>query len=440
MTAIDARGRRVVLIADPEAPLRRLLVKALGDAGVELATCESAASALSLLRGSRVDVAYVDQRILREGGDALGAALAEIEVVVGAPRGEALATRELPACVRAVVERPGGSVDAAVFALERALELHALKREASRAALREPSFDAEMIAATKATRALVSRARRVAPSVSPVLVLGEPGTGKETLARLIHRVSQRGALVSLDAAELSPMELERELGVGAPSPSAAPNAWQRAEGATLLLLHVDRLAASLQKAVLARMSAANRPRLLATASPSIREAQRSGAFDPALFLALATTLLEIPPLRQRRDEIPVLASHFLQEELARRDVRRELTIGPSAMRALRRAPLPLNVAELKAAVTHAALVARTATIVPGDLPDEEGTQRTLRAGLGEEPYAEARRHALAEFERAYVDEILARTGQNLAQAAREAGMDRANFRRLVKRTRGKDRS
>jgi DNA-binding NtrC family response regulator len=417
-----------VLVADPDASLRRHVARALADEPIELVTCEGAESAVSILRGAGVEVAYVSASILDAGGRGLADLLAGVDVVLGVPPTERVG--DPPAFVLST-SRPEPS--AAAFAIRRALEVHALRAEARRARVAPgPSGPSEIVAATKSLRALVARASRVGPSLASVLVLGEPGTGKETLARHVHAAGQRGELVVVDLSELSAEEADRELGV---DEGPGLDAFRRAESATLLLLHVEKLSPAAQAALLARLASPRGVRILATADPSIREAQRAGAFDPRLFVALSAVLLEIPPLRRRRDEIPVLASHFLHQAIDASGLDRRLRIGSLAMRALRRAPWPLNVAELRAAMTHAALVAKTDTIVPGDLPEEEGTRRTLRAGLGEEPYAAARIHALRQFERAYVEELLERTGNNIAQAAREAGMDRANFRRLLKRAR-----
>lgn len=439
MAVVDSKSRRIVLVADPETAVRRQLARALANAEVELMTCESAPSALSLLRGARVDVAYVADELLASGGKALRTALEGVEVVV-AREGGAAAADELPSFVCAQVPRDA-SGRAALFAISRALELRELRDRAARAELgfAVGRGDDELVSGTKTTRSLYARAKRIAPSTTPVLILGERGTGKELLARHIHRESQRGELVSLDLSELDPEEVARELGLAKKRGESDLSAWQRAEHATLLLLHVELLSVEGQRAVKDRLSAPTRPRLLTTADATLRDRVRAGTFDEELFLELGASLFELPALRQRRDEIPVLANHFLLRILTERgSPTRDLRIGVEAMRALRRAPWPNNVAELAGAITHAALVARTSTIVPGDLPEEDGARKKLRAGLGEEAYASARKHAIGAFERAYVEELLERTAQNLARAAREAGMDRANFRRLVKRTQKKD--
>jgi DNA-binding NtrC family response regulator len=440
MADADTRARRSVLIADPEASLRRQLARSLSSEPLDLSTCDNAESAISLLRGKRIDVAFIDHILLASGGEALTESLLDVEVVLGIRAGTAVAPRDVPSSVQALVDRSSDAIDGAVFAIQRALEVRDLRERASLAELRAAQSDGsgEIVVGTKSMRTLVGRAKRIAPSTAPVLVLGEPGTGKELIARFVHRTSQRGALVTLDASELSLDELERELeAVPKPSPSDR-SAWDRSDGATLLLLHVEKLSPRSQEAVFSRLtSPAKRVRIIATADPTIREAAHTGAFSRDLFLALGAALLELLPLRQRRDEIPVLANHMLMQHVRNKgDAASELRIGVEAMRALRRAPWPRNVAELEATIAHAALVARTSTIVPGDLPDEQSRSHVLRSSLGEEPYAEARKHAMREFERSYVDELLWRTEQNLAQAAREAGMDRANFRRLVKRAKG----
>jgi DNA-binding NtrC family response regulator len=153
-------------------------------------------------------------------------------------------------------------------------------------------------------------------------------------------------------------------------------------------------------------------------------------------------LLEIPPLRRRRDDIPLLAYHFLRRHAARagRPIAR---IGAEAMKKLRAHPWPGNVRELEAVIEHAVVMARADVIVPADLPlgppggeVAEGPRAAVTiagADALERPYAEAKDRATSAFDRAYVERMLARTSGNVSEAARLAGMDRSNFRRLMKK-------
>ena len=187
-------------------------------------------------------------------------------------------------------------------------------------------------------------------------------------------------------------------------------------------------------------------RLLATGLPELRERVKAGTFRQDLFYRLGVLLLEIPPLRRRRDDIPLLAYHFLSRFAPRagKEIRR---IGAEALRRLREHDWPGNVRELGSVIEHAVVMTRGEVILPADLPlgqavatDEEDQGEPAAATIAgaevfEMPYAEAKDHAVEAFDQAYVERLVKRAGGNLAEAARLAGMDRSNFRRLVKKAR-----
>jgi DNA-binding NtrC family response regulator len=187
--------------------------------------------------------------------------------------------------------------------------------------------------------------------------------------------------------------------------------------------------------------------VIATALPSLRDQVARGAFREDLFYGLATVLLEVPPLRRRREDVPLLAYHFLARFAARegKAIRR---IAAEALKLLRAHPWPGNVGELRGAVEHAAVMARGDVILPADLPigregaegdDGDADPALMAAGeVLELPYAEAKEQAVTAFDRAYVERRMKRTGGNVSEAARLSGMDRSNFKRLLKRVRGRE--
>jgi DNA-binding NtrC family response regulator len=153
----------------------------------------------------------------------------------------------------------------------------------------------------------------------------------------------------------------------------------------------------------------------------------------------------LPPLRQRKEDIPLLAYHFLQKYARRagRDIKR---ISVEALRQLRDQPWPGNVRELENAIEHAVVMARGDSILPTDLPftrtrqadDEahETTEPLFATEVIDLPYADAKERANQSFDKAYVERLMHRTSNNVSEAARQAGMDRSNFRRLLKKVRG----
>ena len=226
---------------------------------------------------------------------------------------------------------------------------------------------------------LLRRAAAASASSAPVLVLGERGTGKDLLARAVHRRSNRARAPLL---VLSPAELGEDAAV-----AELAAALEQAEGGHAAPRRSRRApAGGAGRAARARWPATRRvrARVIATALPGLREQVARGEFREDLFYRLAAVLLEVPPLRRRREDIPLLAYHFLSRSAARegKTIRR---IAVEALRALRDHPWPGNVGELRGAVDHAVVMARGDAILPADLPldrpeqDERRRGRRLRA-------------------------------------------------------------
>jgi DNA-binding NtrC family response regulator len=264
-------------------------------------------------------------------------------------------------------------------------------------------------------RAVVAQAKRTERAPINTLITGEPGTGKELLAR-----------IALGGAEVPVADLTL---AGAPDASIASVTANGIVG-PLLVLHVERLGPVGQARLLAAIRAGAGGRVVSTANASLRTAALEGRFDRLLYQALSTALVEVPPLRARPDDIGMLAVHFLKAT-ATRDGEHNSSISHAAMRALRAYGWPENVPELRAAMEHASFVMRGDSIQPGDLPFVAA--RNERHPLAEMPYAEARARAVGTFEHEYVEALLLRTAKNYSAAAKLAGMDRANFRRLARR-------
>jgi DNA-binding NtrC family response regulator len=187
-------------------------------------------------------------------------------------------------------------------------------------------------------------------------------------------------------------------------------------------------------------------RVIAATNVDLRARITEGKFREDLFYRLNVVAIELPLLRGRRDDIPLLAYHFLQKYAGRtgREVRK---ISPEAMRLLQAQPWPGNVRELENAIEHAVVFCRKDTILPTDLPFARRGNRAPEDGasdgtagsdgpgisLGDLPYRDAKQRAIATFELAYFSSVLQRAGGNVSEAARQAGLDRSNFRRAARR-------
>jgi DNA-binding NtrC family response regulator len=432
-----------VLVVDDEPAQRRSLARALMAQGFVVDTAESGAAALDLARTRPLDAVLLDHGM--PGGDGLAVLsmlrgeIADVEVVLMVALGDETTARSaLAAGAFAIVYKPIASADAVAALLERATERRRLVDRArslsDRLADHEPLGD--IVTASARMEEVLRRAWSAAASSAPVLLLGERGTGKDLVARALHRRSPRARepLVVLSPDALPEARAAAELAA----------ALARAEGGTLLVDDLGALPRLAQADLFAALTT-QRPdvRLVATALPALRERVASGDFRADLFYAAASILLEIPPLRRRREDIPLLAYHFLNRYAARehKPIRR---IGAEALRKLREHAWPGNVGELRGAIEHAVVTARSDAIVPSDLPlgeareEDEGDGERAPAFAAapaamELPYAEAKEQVVSAFDKAYVARVMRRAEGNVSEAARLAGMDRSNFRRLMKK-------
>ncbi|MFT3768330.1 MAG: sigma-54 dependent transcriptional regulator [Minicystis sp.] len=439
-------GSARVLVVDDEPVVRRTLARALMGRGIAVDTAEGGAAALDLLRTRAIDAVLLDRAMPDMDGLAVLSRVRqehpEVEIVMMVPAGDpGAAERALKGGAFDVVAKPIDAPDAVARSLERAAERRRLEGRVraleQRLAAQDPL--GEIIVASARMEEIDRRVSSAASTSSPVLLMGERGTGKELFARAIHRRSNRsdGKLHVLRLAGLPEALAAAEL-IGA---------IEEAEGGTLILDDIGELGAAAQAALARALgtgelhagSAQARRfdvRLVSTALPTLRDRVKEGTFREDLFYRLGVIPIEIPPLRRHRDDIPVLAYHFLSRFAPRagKEIRR---IGVEALRRLREHAWPGNVRELSAVIEHAVVMAKGDAILPLDLPiaepnaagddddDGEAPPATAIAGADvlELPYAEAKDRAVDVFDRAYVGRLMKRAGGNVSEAARLAGMD-----------------
>jgi two-component system response regulator HydG len=177
-------------------------------------------------------------------------------------------------------------------------------------------------------------------------------------------------------------------------------------------------------------------RVIAATNIDLARARQNGTFREDLYYRLNVISIELPPLRERIGDIPLLALHFLRKYNARTGKVLE-SIRPEVMEILERYSFPGNVRELENIVERAVVLARGKEIELHDLPEVmRGTlpaRREAGTSLIELPYKKAKEVAVTEFDRRYLSELLVQTGGNISQASRRAGMDRSNFRRVIKK-------
>lgn len=426
-----------VLVADPEAACRRDLARALVERGQEVLTAESGEAAIALARSATIDVALVGAT-LTAGGVTL---LEGLRRLASPP--EVIALTAAGGAQAGLLDHAGGILEKgptlgvrAVALIQQAGERRRLRDEVER--LRGSAASPELLGQNRHFRRALTQARQAAALPLPLHLSGEPGTGKEHLARSVHGWGReaRGPFVVLGARGLEAAAFE-----GSPLVD-------QAAGGTLYIDEVDQLTASAQRALDRYLQTAGHARLITACAGSLYAAMKAGSFRGDLFARLTPVSILLVPLRQRRDDIPLLADHFLRQA-AQRTGAPARRVSPEAMRQLRAQSWPNNLDELCSVVERAVILSQKETLFPGDLSpatpdpptDTEATMTnkndfsglSLPPGWDELPYADAKERALDSFHAAYLGVLLRRTGGNISEAARRAGLDRSNFRRVLKR-------
>lgn len=292
---------------------------------------------------------------------------------------------------------------------------------------------------------------RVAPTKATVLIVGESGTGKELVARAIHQHSSRssGPFVPVNCGALTETLLEAELfghvrGAFTGAASDRKGLWEEAESGTLFLDEIGetspamqvKLLRALQQGEIRRVGASKTTRIdtrvVAATNRDLEKEVKNGSFREDLFYRLSVVTLRVPPLRERRTDIPLLADRFLH--LASERVERgPFQFTDETIKTLVAYHWPGNVRELESAVEHAALRARGNEIIPEDLPEKlqsaeikVAAQSPLAALYEDLP-------SLAELERRYLVYVLDSLGGNRSRAAEIMGIDRRTLYRMAER-------
>ncbi len=303
---------------------------------------------------------------------------------------------------------------------------------------------------TQVMRRLMGQVRRAAQSNVAVLFIGESGTGKELLARAVHDASPRAnaPFVTIDCGAVTPTLVASDLfghekGAFTGATQAKRGAFEEGDGGTIFIDEVGELPPEVQTMLLGalerrrfcrvggRKEISVDVRVVAATHRDLRKEVNSGIFRLDLYYRLAVVSLEVPPLRERAADIPLLIEHFAREEGHRRAIS-EL-ISEETLARLQRHRWPGNVRELKNYVQATVAMGEPAAL--GDDTHAEASEE-LRRGLSQfvaQPYAQARSRLLVEFERQYLERLMATNHGNVAQAARESGMARSHLNDLLRR-------
>lgn len=448
-----------VLVVDDKANMLALLSKVLGQRA-RVVTARGVKSALALLEKGSITVVLCDLRM--SDGDGLEVLRAVRSRWPSVPFILMTAYASVPTAVQAMRE---GAYDYVTKPFDpneiRAIVERAIGQALVLGAADEPTAEApgfgSMLGRSASMRAVYQRIDRVAPTDATVLVIGEPGTGKDLVARAVHERSSRAASRPhlMNCADIPRSLIESELFghvrgsfLGATTDRAG--LFEEATGSTLFLDEIAelrpavqaKLARVLEERVVRRIGAARElrvdVRVVAMTNRDLRAMVQAGSFREDLWFRLNVCVIELPPLRERAEDIPLLCKRFLAERAAQA---RPFATGfsPEAMAALCAYRWPGNVRELRSAVERAAIVEDSGVIRLESLPDEVRGASPLRLAstsdqdLAQLSYRDAVDASREETNRRYLEAVLRRFQGDVAEAAAHAGMERESFYRLLRR-------
>jgi two-component system response regulator GlrR len=435
-----------ILLVDDDPDLLKLISLRLTSAGYRVRTADSAESALAALAIARPGILITDLRMPGIDGlqlfDAVHRQHPALPVIILTAHGtipDAVAATQRG--VFGFLTKPFDSQELLQMAAS-AMKLAGDLPPGGDASLAD--WRAGIITRSPRMEDLLRQARRVADSDASVLIFGESGTGKELLARAIHRASPRRerAFVAVNCGAIPEPLLESELfgharGAFTGAVQAHKGLFQAADGGTIFLDEIGDMPLALQVKLLrvlqegeVRPVGATQPvrvdvRVISATHRDLDAHRASGQFREDLYYRLNVVSLRLPALADRREDIPLLATHFLGK-LAERYHRPVPSLAPEAMAQLVAAEWPGNVRQLLNLLEQAVALVPT-TMIPASL-----VQNALREDASVlVPFEEARK----QFERDYLARLLKITGGNVSQAAAMAKRNRTEFYKLLQRHR-----
>jgi DNA-binding NtrC family response regulator len=439
-----------LLVVDDEPAARSTLALLLRKRGHHVTEADGVATATKRLAEEVFDLVITDLRMPDgDGLDVLRAANGHIpapEVILLTAYAEWKSAKDAIRLGALDYFEKGQEPDELNHRIDKAMADRALRRENEnlRAQLRERYGLHGLIAQSPAMHAVLDLVERVAPTDATLLIQGESGTGKEVIAKAVHHASARAArpFVAVNCGAVPETLLESELfgymrGAFTGAAVSKLGLFEEADGGTLFLDEIAEMPAALQVKLLRVLQSGEVRRLGATQATTIAVRViaatngdlaaliSEGKFREDLFYRLNVIQVMLPPLRDRREDLPALAEHFLARSAGK--LGRTLRLSPGALERLLRYPWPGNVRELENAIERAAILARSEILGPDDLPPH------VAAGLqlGPSP-ALPRQTTLAEAERAHILQTLERFGRNHSGAAEALGIGRTTLWRKLK--------
>ena len=449
-----------ILIVDDEADIRMLIAGILEDEGYQTRAAPDSAAALAAVRARQPSLVILD--VWLEGSEHDGIDLLKlfqeehplVPVVMISGHGTIeTAVAAIREGAYDFIEKPF-KTDRLLLVVQRAIEAAQLRRENAELRLRAGT-QTELVGTSPVISTVRQAIERVAPTGSRVLITGPAGSGKEVAARLLHARSRRsnGPFVVLNCATMNPDRIELELfgterGFSGSDSPRRVGVLEQAHGGTLLLDEVadmplqtqGKIVRVLQEQTFTRLGGTQRVevevRVIASTNRNLQEEIATARFREDLFYRLNVVPISVPPLRLRREDIPLLARHFLKHsaEVAGLPIRE---LAEDAIAALQAYDWPGNVRQLRNVMDWLLIMA------PGDarqaikadmLPVEIGATApsVLQLDKGDEMMSLPLREAREVFEREYLLAQVNRFGGNISRTANFIGMERSALHRKLK--------
>ena len=442
-----------LLIVDDEKPTREGLRAALEDR-YDVYIAEDAATAMELLERDNFQVLLTDFRLPNEDGMKLIARAKSLPkppvcILMTAYGSEELAVEAMKSGADDYIAKGRLQIEELEMRIARVLRQQNL--EAENQALRQQldhKFGLEnIIGESEPMQEVFDLVRQVAPTRATVLLTGESGTGKELVAKAIHNLSPRSKqpMVTVHCAALPPTLLEAELfghekGAFTGAHERRVGRFEQAQGGTLFLDEIGEIDSATQVKLLRFLGertfervGSNKTltadvRLIAATNKKLADLVQAGSFREDLFFRLRVVEIELPPLRDRRNDIPLLAQVFLTE-FTRENKKNVKQILPEAMERLLNYPWPGNVRELRTAMEHAVVLCRGEKIAVRDLPASiRGQASGFPAGKSIAPGPDL---SVKEAEKELIIRALKECNGSRTEAAKKLGMSRRTLHRKL---------
>jgi len=434
-----------ILVVDDAPDTLELLQRNLAAHGYQVFAAPGAAEALRLLESAQIDLVVTDLKMPQISGLDLARHIrenfkdTEVMMITGFPsiQGAVTAVR---LGAQDYLTKPFTDEEL-LAAVRRVLDVLKARRNAQNGSQEEPAALPGLIGESRAMREVFEVVRKAAATRATVLITGESGTGKELAARAIHYGGTRASapFVPVNCGSIPESLLESELfghvrGAFTGAAESRAGFFQTADGGTIFLDEISNTTVAMQARLLRvlqdgdiYMVGSSRPhrvevRVVAATNKDLRVLVKTGAFREDLFFRLNVITLVMPPLRERDDDVLLLAAHFARkfaEELGRPVP----TFADESLHALKSYHWPGNVRELENAVQHVVVMSDSKVIRVPDLPPSMRFSAGRESGLN---------RTLAEVEAEHIRNVLAGVGHNKTRAAEILGIDRKTLRERLK--------